>query len=67
MECLCEIAPPNQYVVVITGSQAPKWSQDGRNFAFVTYTCAADDFGMELPACEAMVRSIRFESEAPQM
>ena len=29
-----EIAPPNQYVVAITGTQAPKWSPDGRNFAF---------------------------------
>jgi dipeptidyl aminopeptidase/acylaminoacyl peptidase len=29
-----EIAPPSRYVVSITGSQAPKWSPDGRNFVF---------------------------------
>jgi hypothetical protein len=33
---------------------------DGRNFAFVTYTCAAHDAGSELPACERIVRSIKF-------
>jgi len=33
---------------------------DGRNFAFVTYTCAAGDAGPELPACERIVRSIAF-------
>jgi hypothetical protein len=33
---------------------------DGRNFAFVTYTCAADHAGPELSACERIVRSIVF-------
>jgi hypothetical protein len=33
---------------------------DGRNFAFVTYICAAEDAGPELPACERIVRSIVF-------
>ena len=33
---------------------------DGRNFAFVTYTCAADLAGSELAACERIVRSIAF-------
>ena len=33
---------------------------DGRSFAFVTYTCAAEDAGPELPACEQIVRSIAF-------
>jgi hypothetical protein len=33
---------------------------DGRNFAFVTYTCAAEDAGPELSACERIVRSIVF-------
>ena len=35
---------------------------DGRNFAFVTYTCAAPDAGAELLACERIVRSIVFRS-----
>ena len=35
---------------------------DGRNFAFVTYTCAAEDLGPELAACERIVRSIAFRS-----
>jgi hypothetical protein len=33
---------------------------DGRNFAFVTYTCAADLAGSELAVCERIVRSIVF-------
>jgi hypothetical protein len=33
---------------------------DGRNFAFVTYTCAAEDAGPELAECEQIVRSIAF-------
>jgi hypothetical protein len=33
---------------------------DGRNFAFVTYACAADLQGSELAACERVVRSIVF-------
>lgn len=33
---------------------------DGRNFAFVTYTCAAEQAGPELAACERIVRSIVF-------
>ena len=33
---------------------------DGRNFAFVTYTCAAEDAGPELATCERIVRSIVF-------
>ena len=33
---------------------------DGRNFAFVTYTCAAENAGPELAACERIVRSIVF-------
>jgi hypothetical protein len=33
---------------------------DGRNFAFVTYTCAAGSVGPELAACEQIVRSITF-------
>ena len=33
---------------------------DGRNFAFVTYTCAAERAGPELAACERIVRSIAF-------
>jgi hypothetical protein len=33
---------------------------DGRNFAFVTYTCAAEQAGRELAACEQIVRSIVF-------
>jgi hypothetical protein len=36
---------------------------DGRNFAFVTYTCAAEDAGPELEACERIVRSIVFAGE----
>ncbi len=35
---------------------------DGRNFAFVTYTCAAEHEGPELAACERIVRSIAFAS-----
>ena len=34
---------------------------DGRSFAFITYTCAAEQAGPELPACEKIVRSIVFE------
>jgi hypothetical protein len=34
---------------------------DGRNFAFVTYTCATNEAGPELPACERIVRSIVFQ------
>lgn len=33
---------------------------DGRNIAFVTYTCTAEHQGSELPACERIVRSIVF-------
>ena len=33
---------------------------DGYNFAFVTYTCAAEDVGPELAACEQIVRSLKF-------
>jgi hypothetical protein len=33
---------------------------DGRNFAFITYTCAVGEAGPELPACERIVRSIVF-------
>jgi hypothetical protein len=33
---------------------------DGRNFARVTYTCAAEHAGPELAACEEIVRSIAF-------
>ncbi len=33
---------------------------DGRNFAFITYTCAAKHAGPELAACERIVRSIVF-------
>jgi hypothetical protein len=36
---------------------------DGRNFAFVTYTCAAEDMGAELEVCERIVRSIVFSGE----
>jgi hypothetical protein len=32
----------------------------GGNFAFITYTCAADNLGSELAACERIVRSIAF-------
>jgi hypothetical protein len=35
---------------------------DGRNFAFITYTCAAESAGPELLACEQIVRSIAFRS-----
>jgi hypothetical protein len=33
---------------------------DGRNFALVTYTCAAEDAGPEVVVCEQIVRSIAF-------
>jgi hypothetical protein len=33
---------------------------DGRNFAFVTYTCAAEHAGPEATVCEEIVRSIVF-------
>jgi hypothetical protein len=36
---------------------------DGRNFAFVTYTCTANDVGPELATCEQIVRSIIFADE----
>ena len=36
---------------------------DGRSFAFITYTCAAEHAGPELPACEQIVRSILFADE----
>ena len=36
---------------------------DGRNFAFATYTCAAEHAGPELKVCEQIVRSIRFPRE----
>jgi hypothetical protein len=35
---------------------------DGRSFALVTYTCAAEYGDQELPACERIVRSIMFGS-----
>jgi hypothetical protein len=35
---------------------------DGRNFALVTYTCAARDVGPELVVCEDIVRSIEFRA-----
>jgi hypothetical protein len=34
----------------------------GGNFAFVTYTCAAENAGPELGTCEQIVRSITFRS-----
>ena len=37
-------------------------ASDGRSFAFVTYTCAAEQAGPELAACERIVRSIAFRS-----
>jgi len=33
---------------------------DGHNFAFVTYTCSADDAGPEVATCEQILRSIEF-------
>ncbi|WP_131282094.1 hypothetical protein [Blastopirellula marina] len=33
---------------------------DGRNFAFITYTCERQDAGQELATCEQIVRSIEF-------
>jgi hypothetical protein len=33
---------------------------DGRNFGFITYTCAAEHGGLELAVCERIVRSIVF-------
>lgn len=35
---------------------------DGRNFARVTYTCAAEHAESELAACEEIVRSIAFRA-----
>jgi hypothetical protein len=35
---------------------------DGRNFAFVTYTCESGEEGRELSACERIVRSMQFQS-----
>jgi hypothetical protein len=37
---------------------------DGRNFAFVTYTCAAADTGPELAVCEEIVRSLAFRPQS---
>ena len=60
---VAEIGPP----VLAAGSFA--WGEDflrvwqvsdGRNFAFVTYTCAAGHAGPEVAACERIVRSIEF-------
>jgi hypothetical protein len=36
---------------------------DGRSFAFITYTCAEEDVGSEVTACEKIVRSIVFGGE----
>jgi hypothetical protein len=36
---------------------------DGRNFAFVTYTCESGQEGAELRDCERIVRSLRFRSD----
>jgi hypothetical protein len=33
---------------------------DGRNFAFVTYTCESGQEGRDLGECERIVRSLRF-------
>jgi hypothetical protein len=60
-----ESGPP----VLAAGSFA--WGQDflrvwqvsdGRNFAFVTYTCSAGTEEKELPVCEQIVRSILFNT-----
>jgi hypothetical protein len=37
---------------------------DGLNFAFVTYVCDWDDRNRELAECEAIVRTIQFNSSA---
>jgi hypothetical protein len=37
---------------------------DGRSFAKVTYTCTWDKQHAELPECEQMLRTLRFEDES---
>ncbi|HWX21028.1 MAG TPA: hypothetical protein VN578_14100 [Candidatus Binatia bacterium] len=39
------------------------YASDGRNFAKVTYTCARGAQQTELPDCERMIRTLRFEDE----
>ena len=36
---------------------------DGKSFAFVTYTCSANDVGPEVAECEMIVRTIVFGSQ----
>jgi hypothetical protein len=42
------------------------YASDGRSFAKVTYTCQWDKQHAELPECEQMTRTLRFEDE-PQV
>jgi hypothetical protein len=60
---LAESGPPRLAAGSFVGDEdlLRVWQlSDGRNFAFVTYTCAAEHAGPELAACERIVRSIVF-------
>ena len=64
-DVVTELGPPRLAAATFPGGEnfLRVWQvSDGRNFAFVTYTCAAEDAGPELPVCERIVRSITFES-----
>ncbi len=63
-EVVNEIGPP----MVAAGNFAWEadflrvWQvSDGRNSAFVTYTCSGREAGSDLPPCEQIVRSIEFK------
>ncbi len=40
------------------------YASDGQSFAKVTYTCVWGEQQAELPDCEQMIRTLRFEDEA---